>query len=142
MRVIVAILIACVGCQSVHHSTLPPYVRELRMAPGGLEVIRCEIVHTKTERTSGWGVGPGAGASVGLASEGPLAGLAALAAGLAAAGFALLSPLEHGTGCAPRLDSCEPTACHSCWASGWRMSENRTFPGMIGTAVSGLSGLL
>jgi hypothetical protein len=63
MRVIVvATVIACTGCETqIHRSTLPPYVRELRAAPGGIEMIQCEMVYTKKEEweyrfwDGGWG---------------------------------------------------------------------------------------
>ena len=47
MRVMIAMLVASVGCTSTHRSTLPPYVRDIRVAPeGGLEVISCGMVYT------------------------------------------------------------------------------------------------
>ena len=50
MRVIVAMLIASAGCTSTHRSTLPPYVRDIRLAQeGGLEVISCEVIYTVVE---------------------------------------------------------------------------------------------
>jgi hypothetical protein len=54
MRVIVAMLIAGAGCSSTstHRSTLSPYVRDLRSAPGGVEAISCELVYRKTQKTS------------------------------------------------------------------------------------------
>jgi hypothetical protein len=63
MRVIVvAIVIACTGCEAeIHRSTLPPYVRELRAAPGGIDMIQCEMVYTRKEEwefqfwNGGWG---------------------------------------------------------------------------------------
>jgi hypothetical protein len=44
-----AMLIAGVGCSSTHRSVLPPYVRELRPAAGGFEMVQCESVLTVTE---------------------------------------------------------------------------------------------
>jgi hypothetical protein len=53
MRVIVATLIAVVGCgSSTHHSVLTPYVRELKPVQGGIEAVSCGIVFTETETTS------------------------------------------------------------------------------------------
>lgn len=50
MRAIVAMLIASAGCSTSHRSTLPPFVRDIRLAPeGGLEVISCGMVFTLTE---------------------------------------------------------------------------------------------
>jgi hypothetical protein len=51
MRVIVAILIACVGCTTTHRSSLPPYVRSLQPArEGGIEMISCGMILEITEK--------------------------------------------------------------------------------------------
>lgn len=47
MRGSIAIIVACVGCTSVHTSTLPPYVRDLRASPGGIDMVQCRITFTK-----------------------------------------------------------------------------------------------
>ena len=48
MRVIVAMLIASAGCASTHRSVMPPYVQELKPAPGGLQMVQCGMVFSKT----------------------------------------------------------------------------------------------
>lgn len=54
MRVIVAMLIAS-ACTTTHRSTLPPYVRDIRVAhEGGLEVISCEVIYTVVEKRGPW----------------------------------------------------------------------------------------
>ena len=53
--VITIVMVTCVGCTSVHTSTLPPYVREVRVAPDRMEVTQCRITYRKeTEYWSGF----------------------------------------------------------------------------------------
>lgn len=47
MRGSIAIVVACMGCTSVHTSTLPPYVRDLRAGPAGVDMEQCRITYTK-----------------------------------------------------------------------------------------------
>lgn len=47
MRGTIAIVIACVGCTSVHTSRLPPYVRELVVAPDRIDMVQCVITYKK-----------------------------------------------------------------------------------------------
>jgi hypothetical protein len=50
MRGCIAIMVACVGCTNVHTSTLPPYVRELRVAPDRIDMVQCGVTFTRTTR--------------------------------------------------------------------------------------------
>jgi hypothetical protein len=43
------------ACTDVHRSTLPPFVRDVRAVPGGLQLIQCEVVVTTTRETDFWG---------------------------------------------------------------------------------------
>ena len=54
MRVVLAIVIAGAACTStrVKTSTLPPYVRDLRVGPAGLDMIQCETVLKETKTTT------------------------------------------------------------------------------------------
>jgi hypothetical protein len=54
MRVLIAVLGLSIlgGCSSTKHSTLPPFVRDLKPAAGGLEMVQCETVLTTTREYS------------------------------------------------------------------------------------------
>jgi hypothetical protein len=47
------VLVAVCACSSTNRSTLPPYVRDLRAIPGGVEMIQCEVIVTTT-REHNW----------------------------------------------------------------------------------------
>ena len=47
MRASIAIVVL-LGCSETNRSTLPPFVRDLRAAYGGIEMIQCQIVATST----------------------------------------------------------------------------------------------
>ena len=48
------IVIAVLGCTETNRSVLPPFVRDLRAAYGGIEMIQCQIVVTSTHEHN-WG---------------------------------------------------------------------------------------
>jgi hypothetical protein len=51
VRGVIAIVIAVLGgCTETNRSVLPPFVRDLRAAYGGIEMIQCQLVVTSTHQ--------------------------------------------------------------------------------------------
>ena len=48
------LLLVVAACTRVNTSTLPPYVRDLRPAVGGIEMIQCEMIVTTKRESSFW----------------------------------------------------------------------------------------
>lgn len=51
---LVGIGLAGAGCTREDRSTLPPYVRDLRPAPNGVQMIQCELSYTRKESQPLW----------------------------------------------------------------------------------------
>jgi hypothetical protein len=54
MRFTSVVILSLVGCTRVNTSTLPPFVRDVRAAVGGVELVQCEVIVTTKRENTFW----------------------------------------------------------------------------------------